>query len=215
MEILRFRFVLKVCLSPTTSRSKARQFCFDIKLKKSEEISAFERVLKLKWFGPSTHAWGLLVSHMGVYLFGWGGICLAPKNNDTIRGWCPKRCAFGHQSCPVSRRRRWIRRCSRRFTIIFPTGNAQKVTVCSALRRISVGHGGRAKVRPIVETVSHEMPAEFKRLDPIEATPRTSFEEGGYKSSADSQRSGPSPQMASGSLATRLISEFFTNRTVA
>ena len=93
--------------------------------------------------------------------------------------------------------------------------NAQKVTVCSALRRISVGHGGRARVRPIVETVSHEMPAEFKRLDPIDATPRTSFEESGMKGSADSRRSGPSPQMASGSLATRLIFEFFTNTTVA
>ena len=81
--------------------------------------------------------------------------------------------------------------------------NAQKVIVCSALRRISVGHGNGGKVRPMVEMVSHEMPAEFKRLDPIQATTRTSFEEGGIKGSADSRRSGPSPQMASGSLATQ------------
>ena len=48
-----------------------------------------------------------------------------------------------------------------------PSCNAQKVTVCSALMRISVGHGGRAKVRP----GAIEMPAEFNRLDPTEATP--------------------------------------------
>jgi hypothetical protein len=43
----------------------------------------------------------------------------------------------------------------------------------------------------MVETISHEIPAEFKRLDHIEGTPLTSFEEGGGKGSADSRRSGP------------------------
>jgi hypothetical protein len=91
-----------------------------------------------------------------------------------------------------------------------PSFNPQKVTVCSALRQISAGHGNGAKVRPIVETVSHEMPAEVKQLDPYEATSRMSFEEGGIKGPGDSRRSGTSPQMASG-----LISEKITNRTVA